>query len=152
MCVCLCAQDRKRTSREREIRREGEARINTKPSGGLLLPEREGTGHPAESGEGESNRERDTSQEEEKKEETEEKKGERWMDSRKVTGRRDGWGWRWEGRVDVASDKWTDTRDRRNRADKNNADGKIVGERWGKGQVLDYRERTCKRCTCSNTD
>lgn len=41
MCVCLCAQDRKRTSREREIGREGEARINTKPSGGLLLPERE---------------------------------------------------------------------------------------------------------------
>lgn len=35
----------------------------------------------------------------------EEKRGERWMDSRKVTGRRDGWGWRWERRVDVASDK-----------------------------------------------
>lgn len=38
--------------------REGDGRINTKPSGGLLFPEREGTGHPAESGEGESNRER----------------------------------------------------------------------------------------------
>lgn len=38
---------------------EGDGRINIKPSRGLLLPEREGTRHPAESGEGESNIERD---------------------------------------------------------------------------------------------
>lgn len=54
VCVCVCVR---RERREREQGREGDARINTKPSGGLLLPEREGTGHPAESAEGESNRE-----------------------------------------------------------------------------------------------
>lgn len=59
-CVyaCVCVSDGKRESGGGAAR-EGEARINTKPSGGLLLPEREGTGHPAESGEGESNSERE---------------------------------------------------------------------------------------------
>lgn len=57
--------------------------INTKPSEGLLLPEREGTGHPAESGEGESNRERRVrwrrSQREEMDAECSRNREERWM-------------------------------------------------------------------------
>lgn len=59
MCVCVSDRQRERVRAvgERAIGREVDVWINTKPSGGLLLPEREGTGHPAESGEGGSNRE-----------------------------------------------------------------------------------------------
>lgn len=51
------------------------------------------------------------------------------MDSGKVTGKRDRWGWGWEERVDTASDEWTDTCSRKRRGEKNNVAGKKVEKR-----------------------